>query len=122
MTIYEFLYARLHEIELYLRDVESTDQVLFHTSKALLQSQREVLELWNNWPVLVESKPKVSAVDDFDVFNYVNTVAYQMSAEIQWLTTQEYIKVFGRDPAPAPFIKNLLKSYRHHPDFQEEWL
>lgn len=83
----------------------------------LASQLKAVVEWHKNWPVLVEEGPKFDMMPDgFD------TVQYKMSKRMAWLTQEEYVKVFGRQPPTATLIRRFLETFKTHPDFDPDWL
>lgn len=83
---------------------------------AQIAAQRKVIDLHEQWPVLVE-QPDPGEV----VWNGMHDTVLQISTRINWLTTQEYRKRFGDEPPTGPIIKALIQPFSDHPDFEEDW-
>lgn len=80
---------------------------------ANIATQRKIIEINEEWPILVESEP-VFATD-------LASSAMSMSQQIAWMTNQKYREVFGEEPPTTPVIRALIQPFSGHPDFQEEW-
>lgn len=80
---------------------------------------KKVVEFHQNWPVLVETPVEFEVDMMPDSFE---TVSYKMQKRMLWMTEQEYIKRFGKEPVTAPLIKMLLQSWTSHEDFNPDWL
>lgn len=83
--------------------------------RAECEAKRRIVELHDNWPVLVESPPELEQGTDFE------SMTIRMTRQILWLTQQEYVKRFGTEPPTAPMLCALAAVYADHPDYQEEW-
>ena len=80
-----------------------------------IEAKEKILELHEQWPVLVETPPRAERVGDID------SMALRMSSDIAWLTTQKYLEVFGKHPPTDAIVRALAHPYRHDPDFNPEW-
>ena len=116
MTVEEFLSARLSE--------EEGLQTVFPEGSAEraicanhIATMRHVLEWHKNWPVLVQTEPKF----EFNMED-VSGYAFSLSSKIAWATQEEYRRTFGSEPPTSPILNVWVQQYRHHPDFQDEWL
>jgi hypothetical protein len=128
-AIGEFYLARLHELESgwraqKRREDEGDDVPLFHFEQRLVDemladiaAKRKIVELHEQWPVLVERPPELVRTDPSDLDSWT----FKMTQQIRWATEQEYRKVFGDDPPTSPIMRALVSVYADHPDFQEVW-
>lgn len=110
--------AHNHESHRLLAGVEFCNKA--HERECVLAWAEMVLEIveWHkNWPVLVESKPKLTMFDDFDIYN----IKYSMSNQIAWTTQDLYIKTFGTQPPTAPIMAIIARQWKNHPDYNEDW-
>lgn len=89
--------------------------------RELLNNQRAIIEWHKNWPILVETPPKFEPNFSDDYAANINQYTMHMSQEIAWLTQEEYVKRFGRQPPTAPLLKQMAQAYSDHPDFDESW-
>lgn len=83
---------------------------------AEIAAKRQILELHESWPVLVETQPELS-VESADF----GGMAAKVSQRIAWLTTQEYRERFGDEPPTSPVLRSLALPYAGHPDYDESW-
>lgn len=79
---------------------------------------RRVVQWHQNWPILVESEPKIEATDFPDI---VNRLQYRMTMEINFMTHQAYTNRFGKEPPTAPILAIMANAWSEHPDFNPEW-
>jgi hypothetical protein len=124
VTIAEFLNARLDEdeSEAGLEKYEAwwvaggspfdPDRV-----RREIAAKRAVIEFHKQWPVLVETPPKLDRTDD----GGLDSATFRMSRQIMWATEQEYRKRFGDEPPTTPIMRALASVYSDHPDYREEW-
>lgn len=82
------------------------------------ESKRAIVELHEQWPVLVGTEPTFDAEEGG---SDLNQVTLRMSKQFAWATEREYRARFGTEPPTAPMLRALAKPYADHPDFREEW-
>ena len=82
-----------------------------------IEAKEKILELHEQWPVLVETPPRTEQVEGDDI----SSMVFRMSRDISWLTTQKYLEVFGERPPTDAIVRALAHPYRHDPDFNPEW-
>lgn len=82
-----------------------------------VEAKREIIAFHEQWPVLTKTLPKFEAMDSGDI----NQITYRMSQQVGWLTTQEYVAKFGREPPTAPILLALAAVYADHPNYRDEW-
>lgn len=118
MDIIEFLEARLNEMEAALYNPDSLWYRMEWLAKDI-ELKRDIIHIQKQWPVLVrrEAPMKLDRIELMDQ----DTISYQIMEQIQWLTMEEYLKVFGDEPPTTPILLKMAKMYDTHPDFQEEW-
>lgn len=118
MTPEQFLLDRIQE----LRDQMLSLGFEWKQIDYMLDSQEEMIKFHKNWPILVTEEPSISY--DQPVMAWMETFQIQVHQKIEWLTNQEYIKRFGKQPPTAPMIRVMLVAYsgQGHPDFNEDWL
>lgn len=136
MTITEFLNARLDEDEAaaraarpwwpstYTPEFAKEDRAV-HIARhdpdrvlAEVEAKRKIIAFHDQWPVLVQTEPKI----EFSGGEGVDAYTARMSQQIDWQTTQQYRARFGTEPPTAPMLRALVQVYVGHPDFEEEWL
>lgn len=140
MTEIEFLKARLDELEGIAResliianlgvmfspsapivsnvDVSHAAHITTWTPEfalAQIAAQRKIIEISEEWPLLVEGQP----VFGFD--GHGDETAMTMSQQIAWTTNQKYREVFGDEPPTTPVIRALIQPFSDHPDFEPSW-
>ena len=81
------------------------------------EAKEKILELHEQWPVLVETPPRTEQVEGDDI----SSMVFRMSRDISWLTTQKYLEVFGERPPTDAIVRAMAHPYRHDPDFNPEW-
>ena len=81
------------------------------------EAKEKILRFHEQWPVLVETPPRMEQVEGDDI----SSMAFRMSRDISWLTTQKYLEVFGERPPTDPIVRAMAHPYRHDPDFNPEW-
>jgi hypothetical protein len=137
MTIVEFLEARIAEDEAaidrrgpYPHSWHGTDIAGSYSPQcpdclgvqgrarvlAECAAKRAIIKQHEEWPVLVESKPRTE-----EVSSDLQGMAYRMTREIAWLTEREYVKRFGVEPPTTPMLRALAAVYKDHPDYDEDW-
>lgn len=135
MTPIEFLHARLDVDEQIARKCFDTREDWVAQPRAFggmeltgmsgarvlreIEAKRAILRLHESWPTLIQTEPTFE-VDhgSTDPFSAV----YRVSQKMAFLTNKEYRDRFGEEAPTGPIIRELLKVYRDHEDFQEEWL
>lgn len=140
LTIQEFLEARWAEEETRVREALSPDflgEKTFYDAPggqrdswglwtynvppdrilADIAAKRAILEFHKQWPILVNTPPKLERADETDP----SSMAFRMTQQIRWMTEQEYRERFGDEPPTGPVLRALASVYRDHPDFREEW-
>lgn len=80
-------------------------------------AKRAIIRQHEDWPVLVQQPLKIAPGDG----GGPNSLVYQISQHMQWLTTREYMARFGTEPPAAPMLRALAAVYKGHPDYREEW-
>lgn len=80
-------------------------------------AKRAIVELHQQWPVLVQGDPQYDRVDNAAP----GAIALRMSQQIAWLTEQEYRRRFGSEPPTAPMLRALAAVYADHPDYDPAW-
>lgn len=84
---------------------------------AQCQRDRRIIELHDQWPVLVETPPTLEPVDPTDI----NSMAIRVTQQIAWQTEQQYRERFGTEPPTSQIIAAMLEVYADRDDFPEEW-
>lgn len=110
MTIEEFISKRVEEI----RRLEPMNRNL----EKLAHGIQMVVEWHKNWPLLVQGLPEFSTPEKI---TSDDSIVYQFSQRIAWMTNQEYIKKFGLEAPAAPLLRQIASMWDNHPDFKEEW-
>lgn len=128
-AIGEFYLARLAEAESgwlaqKRREDDGDAEMLFHFGQRLVDelladiaAKRRIVELHEQWLILVERPPELVLSDPSDL----GTMTFKMTQQIRWATEQEYRKVFGDNPPTSPIMRALVSVYADHPEFQEAW-
>lgn len=122
MNVIEFLLARITEDERQAsKHQESASRHGWgdYTIRVLkeCQAKRAIIKQHEQWPVLVEQeRPELRIAHEG-----LESITYQMTSEIAWLTTKEYIKRFGTEPPTAPMLLTLAAVYQDHPDYRPDW-
>lgn len=132
MTLTEFMLARIAEDEAVADQCEENPDCLVgpeHVTGigrvmvvgrsrvlAECEAKRHIIEWHESWPVLVETQPEFTPTGAD-----VQTMTFQMSQKIAWLTTQEYRARFGDEPPSSPMLRALAAVYSDHPDYRDEW-
>lgn len=80
------------------------------------EAKRRIVDLHQNWPVLVEAEPQMRILHDDPL-----DMAVSMSQQFAWLTEQEYRSRFGDEPPTTPMLRALASVYADHPDFDLAW-
>lgn len=115
MDIYEFIEARVKDVEEVLR-LNLEYDVWF---TPFLQHAMSTLAFAKTFPILLDGGgPKLETVEDL---LDPNMLVLRMSRNIDFVVHQEFIKRFGEEPPALPLLKALATSFSWHPDFQEEW-
>lgn len=84
---------------------------------AEIAAKRAIIEFHKQWPILVDTPPKIERDDSAGL----DSVAFRMTRQITWATEQEYRKRFGDEPPTTPMMRALASVYSDHPDYREEW-
>lgn len=117
----DFARARLDDLERYVRlNFFDGDMVMYSKSIAMIESQRMVVDLHEKFPTMVQSPMKYepNVFEDFDI----NSITMRASQQIVFLTNQAYYAQFGHEAPTMPFMREFLKQFQTHPDFQQEWI
>lgn len=134
MNITEFLLARIAEDEEAARhgiagDLDHLPYITCQCGRrtylggnarrmlAECQAKRAIIECHKNWPVLIQTPPRMEPVNPTDP----TTLTYRATQEIQWATQQQYIDRFGTEPPTAPMLEQLAAVYADHPDYNPAW-
>jgi len=120
MEIEEFLMQRLSSAEDLLYTLPDISDLERQILIAPIKAARQVVEWHKNWPVLVETPPKFEAnfANDYDP---MTSYTISASQKIAWLTQEEYVKRFGRQPPTAPLLRTMANHYSAHRDFNPDW-
>lgn len=108
-----FLKMRLREVELSSTTVHMD---LYQMLQPIIYAQWQVLEMYENWPVHIETPY------GYEEFTGYDTITIRLTHKMEWLTRQEYVKKFGTEPPMSGPIKKILNFYRDHPNINKEWL
>ena len=82
------------------------------------EAKERILELHEQWPILVERQ---AAPEPIEWDGSTDSVSFQMTRQIAWMTEQSYLRTFGERPPTDAIVRALAHPYRHHPDFNPEW-
>ena len=126
VTEIEFLKARLDEreseaqsdIDHFGGGLDSRDRWITRLAVRTLAdvaAQRKIIEISEEWPILVETQPEFSAETIGD--DYVTSI----SKQIAFITNRKYRETFGDEPPTTPDIRALIQPFADHPDFEESW-
>lgn len=99
---------------------DQLQHIAFHDPASVLAdiaAKRRIVELHEQWPVLVERPPELVLSDPSDL----GSMSVKMTQQIRWATEQEYRNRFGDEPPTSPIMRALVSVYADHPDFQEIW-
>ena len=83
-----------------------------------IEAKEKILELHEQWPILVERQ---AAPEPIEWDGSTDSVSFQMTRQIAWMTEQSYLRTFGERPPTDAIVRALAHPYRHHPDFNPEW-
>lgn len=114
LSIDDFLLARVQEAE---REALNCSRSEWIKLRPIFDSQRMLINWHKNWPVLVETQPKLEVVAS----DTAESITYKMSQNIMFLTHEEYRSKFGQEPPTAPLLREMAMLYVTHPDWREEW-
>lgn len=81
-----------------------------------VEAKRKILDLHEQWPVLLERiqpEPIQRLTGE--------SLAPNLAAWVEWITTQEYRARFGDDPPTSSIIRAMLQPYADRDDFDPEW-
>ena len=78
-----------------------------------IEAKEKILELHEQWPVLVERQVAPEPIDD--------NPSFRASRELLWMTEESYLRTFGERPPTDAIVRAMAHPYRHHPDFNPEW-
>lgn len=142
MTEIEFLKARLDELECEFEghDFDYTAQdsgtsFCRHTShvsgwsstcpkathsaliRAQIVAQRKIIEINEEWPILVETEPVIG----FDGSSSADYRTMTMTQQIAFITNRKYREAFGDEPPTTPVIRALIQPFSDHSDFDPGW-
>jgi uncharacterized protein DUF6221 len=79
-------------------------------------AKRAILDLHEQWPVLLE-RIQPGPVER----HTAEHIAPNLTAWIEWTTTQEYRKRFGKEPPTSTIIQAMLQPYADRDDFDPTW-
>lgn len=108
-----FLRARMDDLE---RDMYMLPSFLFYQVKNLIESHRELIDMYEAWPVFVETQPEYDFTGGYD------TISMVVSQQQAWFTQNEYVKRFGDEPPMNGPIRAMLLRYSKHPNYNPEWV
>jgi len=81
-----------------------------------LAAKRKILDLHDSWPVLLERiQPEPVQLLPGE------SLAPNLVAWIEWITTQKYREQFGDDPPTSSIVRALLQPYAGRADFDRLW-
>lgn len=110
-SIREFLLARVRETE------APAPWARLTRLQATAAAIRQVIELHDAWPVLVESPPVFEQEPSTDP----TQLTARLSQRISWETERSYREKFGSEPPTAPILRVLAGIWSDHPDFDPAW-
>ena len=114
LTVTQFLWDRVHESR------KMAENSVLDEDYTKLADIIDIILRWHNtWPVLVETPPVFE--DAEDMATTTDMIAFRVTQQLDWLTTQEFKKRFGKDAPTAPLIRQIAQMWDTHPDFCEEW-
>jgi hypothetical protein len=102
----------------------TTEHIARHDPARVLaevEAKRKIIAFHDQWPVLVQTEPKIEFSGSDTLGATIDQYAVRMSQQIDWQTTQQYRARFGTEPPTAPMLRALVQVYSGHPDFEEEW-
>lgn len=109
MTLIEFL---LEMLNIDFEKAETPQQ------RAEVRFKRKVVELAQNWPILLQTEPTLTHKVEKDS---LSTVVFEMQAHYQFVLVNEYKRLFGEDPPTSPLLLEMAQIYSDHPIFKPEW-
>lgn len=104
IDICEFIEARFRELHPY------------HSLWRFVEVAQEIVEFHKNFPILVETEPKLDVE-----WSGIDEINHRLTAHIMWQTNMEYVKKFGEQPPTTSIIRKLAQIWQNHPDFRDEW-
>ena len=114
MDIVTFLRARLADDRAVVDRLESLyPSNRWTRERDEIEAKEKILELHEQWPVLVERQAAPEQGAD--------NLSFRASRELLWMTEESYLRTFGERPATDAIVRALAHPYRHHPDFNPEW-
>lgn len=105
-------------------DLKDAEHIARHDPARVLaevEAKRKIIAFHEQWPVLVQTEPKIEFSGGDTLVGTIDTYTARMSQQIDWQTTQQYRARFGTEPPTAPMLRALVQVYVGHPDFEEEW-
>lgn len=83
---------------------------------AEVRAKRRIVAWHEAWPVLSQQPPVFEPLE-----GGVETTAFRVSQQIEWLTTREYRARFGDEPPSSPMLLALAAVYSDHSDYNDDW-
>ena len=122
MNRYDFCMARIRDLEQWTLENFYTREPIFNILRSMTESQKKIIQLARSWPTLVESNPEftLSKTEDLDSIHY--QISQRINQQFDLVVAERYEAMFGKEPPTASFVREFLKQFRNHPDFQREWL
>lgn len=84
-----------------------------------LASKRAILELHEEWPVLLEGPPEFSNTRELS--DPVHAMSMTIAVQVEWITRREYVARFGTTPPTDRLVRELAAPFADHPDFDPAW-
>ena len=97
MTLIEFL---LEMLDLEMANA-TTSQM-----QAEINFKRKVVELTQNWPILLQTEPTLTHKVEKDS---INTVVFEIQAPYQFVLVNEYNRLFGDEPPTSPLLLQMAQ-------------
>lgn len=114
-TIEEFILERCAA----MRAVKAwTPELQWDTITEFIDMIEFIVEWHKNWPVLVQKPMEFGKAEEIED---LNSMAYRVTQEIAWLTTQEYRARFGDEPPTGTLLLRVAAMWKTHPGYQVEW-
>lgn len=82
-----------------------------------VEAKIKILDLHRLWPTLITKAPVLNV----DTLRLGDSIAAYMTQQMEWLTTDEYIKRFGEEPPTSALLRALAQPYTSHPDYDPTW-
>lgn len=108
----------MDDIVEFIRTHAAKDRLDRQVSAQWYQALLDILEVHEQWPVLIHHKPEPMQIENVTDFT---TVRYTLIENIEWGTRKSYVARFGEQAPTTPILKAYAKIWAWHSDYNPDW-